>query len=121
MSYGYSQDLRERVLRAIDAGQSKTEVAQRFAITRQTIHNWLLLRQEQGAVLIRRRCRSASKLHKPELEAYIAAHPDAYLHEIAQHFHASASGVLRACRRLKISRKKNSAVRRAPGSRAAGI
>ena len=97
----------------MDAGHSKAEAARQFAVARQTVHNWVHLRHQQGDVAIRRRGRAASKLYRAALEAYLAAHPDAYLSEIAAQFNASPSGVLRACRRLKITRKKNDAVRRA--------
>jgi|SRR6266567_814979 len=47
----YSQDLRQRVLRAIDAGASQSQVAETFAISVPTIKRYLKARRETGHVL----------------------------------------------------------------------
>jgi transposase len=47
----YSQDLRQRVLRAIDQGKSQAEVAETFAISTATIKRYLKARRERGQVL----------------------------------------------------------------------
>lgn len=47
----YSQDLRQRVLRAIDAGASQAEVAETFAVSVPTIKRYLKARRETGDVL----------------------------------------------------------------------
>ena len=46
----YSQDLRLRVLGAIDAGMSKMRAHQTFQISRSTIDDWFKLRQQTGSV-----------------------------------------------------------------------
>lgn len=47
----YSQDLRLRVLRAIDAGASQSQVAEQFAVSVPTIKRYLKARRESGHVL----------------------------------------------------------------------
>jgi transposase len=47
----YSQDLRQRVLRAIDAGANQAEVVSIFAVSRATIKRYLKQRRETGHVL----------------------------------------------------------------------
>ena len=47
----YSQDLRQRVLLAIDQGDSQAEVAETFAISVSTIKRYLKARRETGQVL----------------------------------------------------------------------
>jgi transposase len=47
----YSQDVRRRVLRAIDQGKSQAEVAETFAISTSTIKRYLKARRERGHVL----------------------------------------------------------------------
>ena len=47
----YSQDLRQRVLRAIDQGKNQAEVAETFAISIPTIRRYLKGRRESGHVL----------------------------------------------------------------------
>ncbi len=48
MGKPYSQDLRVRVLAAIDSGMSKMAVHTTFRISRSTINDWLALRAAQG-------------------------------------------------------------------------
>ena len=50
MGAPYSQDLRLRVLSAIDAGLSKMKAHQTFRVARSTIDDWLLLRARTGSV-----------------------------------------------------------------------
>ncbi|HLG64551.1 MAG TPA: IS630 transposase-related protein [Ktedonosporobacter sp.] len=47
----YSQDLRQRVLRAINQGKSQAEVAQMFAISTATVKRDLKARRESGQLL----------------------------------------------------------------------
>src|SRR6266851_5448146 len=47
----YSQDLRQRVVRAVDAGQSQAEIAKTFAVSVATIKRYLKQRRETGHVL----------------------------------------------------------------------
>jgi transposase len=47
----YSQDLRQRVLQAIDQGKNQAEVAETFAISIPTIRRYLKGRRESGHVL----------------------------------------------------------------------
>lgn len=47
----YSQDLRQRVLRAIDQGKKQDKVAEMFAISTATIKRYLKVRRERGHVL----------------------------------------------------------------------
>ena len=47
----YSQDLRQRVVQAIDQGKSQAEVAETFAISTATIKRYLKARRESGHVL----------------------------------------------------------------------
>jgi transposase len=46
----YSQDLRLRVLGAIDAGMSKMTAHKTFQISRSTIDDWFKLREQTGSV-----------------------------------------------------------------------
>jgi len=50
MGAPYSQDLRWRVLMALDEGLSKTRVHQQFKVSRSTIDDWLKRRAETGKV-----------------------------------------------------------------------
>ena len=44
----YSEDLRERVMRAVEAGQPREEVAVRFEVAVPTIERWVRLKRATG-------------------------------------------------------------------------
>ena len=46
----YSEDLRERVVRAVLIGTPRDDVAARFAVSMPTIERWLRLKRETGGV-----------------------------------------------------------------------
>ena len=114
MTYGYSDDLRQKALAYYDAsGKSQSEVSGIFGVHLRTFAQWVKLRKA-GDVRrrARQRKRAPLKIDSAALRAYIAAHPDAYFREIAVVFKVSDVGILKACRRLGITRKKNPALRR---------
>jgi len=110
MTYGYSIDLRERVVAYLEEGHTQKEACTVFGVGRKTIYSWLKLKREKGSL-----CSNRSKGYRVskynvlegELKAYINNHPDAYLQEIAEVFKGSSSGICRALKRFKISRKKS--------------
>jgi transposase len=111
----YSQDLRHRVLRAVDAGQTQTEVAQTFAVSVATIKRYLKVRRESGHVLpkaIPGRPAVKGAVLQAHLAAQLAAHPDATREEHCRLFHAehgievSPASITRARQALGWTRKK---------------
>ncbi|WP_220197031.1 helix-turn-helix domain-containing protein [Ktedonospora formicarum] len=44
----YSQDLRERVARAVDQGYKRTDIIKLFGVSRATIKRYLKQRRENG-------------------------------------------------------------------------
>src|SRR5215210_7882799 len=46
----YSEDLRERVMAAIDRGERREEVAERFSVSVPTITRWVRRRRETGGL-----------------------------------------------------------------------
>ena len=108
MPNGYSNDLRKRVLSYYDDTNNQKETCSRFEISRASLNRWLKLRRETGSAELKPRpkTRRSRKLDTDALKAYIEAHPDAYLREIAQVFGVSLSAIWYACERHKITRKK---------------
>src|SRR5215212_4384600 len=47
----YSEDLRVRVVEAVDAGMARSDIALVFAVSLPTIKRWLRRRRETGAVV----------------------------------------------------------------------
>lgn len=107
MSYGYSLDLRERVLSYLALGHTQKAASEVFNLSRQTIYNWLCLKSERGDLRMRRSgLRSSSTIEAQALREAVDLHPDFYLWELAALFQVTPSGIYRALHRHKITRKK---------------
>ena len=83
----YSQDLRERVLRALDRGDRPTDIARRFEVSRIWVYQVREREQETGVrssfqIGGHRRSRVAER--EQVLRAWIAAQPDLTLAELQQ-------------------------------------
>ena len=102
----YDEKYRERVLEYLVEGHTQRETAAIFKISRDTLQNWKRMVSQTGSLAIVKRRRKATKLPREELGAYVRAHPDAYLSEIAEHFGCTGPGVSKALRAMKITRKK---------------
>ena len=80
----YSEELRERVLQAADAGLSAAEIARSIGISRRSLTRWRQWRRERGTVATKPRSGRPPKITPEQyaaLRAQIAAHPDATLPE----------------------------------------
>ena len=103
----YSNDLRDRVLAYKDNNHTPQETCAVFGISRTTLNTWLKLRRETGSAHAQPYAKTRRRqIDEHKLKAYIEAHPDAYLREIAVEFGVSATAIMDACRRSKITRKK---------------
>lgn len=83
----YSQDLRQRILRAVDQGQPRAEIIKTFAVSRSTIKRYLKLRRETGDVkpkAIPGRPSQKGAALQAGLLPQLDAHPDATLIEHCQ-------------------------------------
>src|SRR5438270_3744721 len=87
----YSQDLRQRVLRAVNAGQSQAEIAKMFAVSVATIKRYLKQRRESGHVLPKaipgRPAKKGTAL-QAGLREQLETHPDATREEHCRLFEA---------------------------------
>ena len=93
MAKGYSVDLRERVLRAIDEGMSKMTAHRTFHISRSTLDHWLDLRESTGSLLPRvMRSSRTPQLQGAVFEEFVRRHTGATLGEMSQAWHEQ-SGV----------------------------
>jgi transposase len=112
----YSQDLRQRVLRAIDAGANQAQVAETFAVSRATIKRYLKARRETGHVTpkaIPGRPAVKGVVLQAHLRAQLEAHPDVTREEHCRLFKAtygievSTASITRARQALNWTRKKS--------------
>src|SRR5258708_31169454 len=122
----YSDDLRARVVTAVDGGFSRHAAADRFAVSVSSAIRWVKLHDETRSVSPRRRggkSRSPLEPHASWLLELIAKQADLTLAEIVQRLlqdrgvHTTDSSLDRFFKRHKVSFKKNSARGRAGAAR----
>lgn len=108
----YPIELRERVVRACDRGETPQDVAQQFEVSVRWVQKLLRLRRETGKIALRknpggRRAVFRGKLAET-LQQAVREQPGATLAELRDTCGVSVSlmCVFRALRRLKITRKK---------------
>ncbi len=116
----YSQDLRERVVHAVEAGASCHEAAAIFELSPSSAIKWVARWRRSGSLAAKPMGgkRSPLDVHKEWLLALTAAEPDLTLQEIRSRLRqrglvVSASSVWRFYDRHDISFKKKPARRRA--------
>jgi transposase len=111
----YSEDLRERVIRAVESGRPRDEVAARFEVSVPTIERWVRLKRDTGG-LARRPVPGPAAVKTAGLSAALpgrlAEHADATLAEQCDWwrevsgFEVSPATMSRALTRLGWTRKK---------------
>ncbi len=97
MGAPYSQDLRLRVLAAIDAGMNKMTVHRTFRVSRSTIDDWLALRSETGQVRDKTSARRGPQPAIGDLAAFALfahRHSGATLSQMAQAWQRETGQVL---------------------------
>jgi transposase len=116
----YSQDLRERVLRAVDLGRPRAEIVQLFGVSLATIKRYLKQRREEGHVrpkAIPGRPPKKRTQVEADMLPQLQAHDDATLEqhcdlwEQAHGERVSRWTMSRAIKRLGWTRKKPSGQR----------
>ena len=83
----YSEDLRRRVVAAVDGGMPRSEVARLFQVAVPTIKRWLRRRRETGSLAVSPRPGLPSvkmAALRADLLRQLEAHPDATLEEHAR-------------------------------------
>lgn len=109
MGNPYHVNLRERVIRAVRKGMTKTKACDTFNVCRQTIYNWLTLEKEQGHLEPKsdyQRGHSHGISDLTALKQYVDAHPDQTQEEMAEKFSVGSSTISRGLQKIKYSRKK---------------
>ncbi len=99
----YSMDLRERTVKFVRDGGSQVEASQVFGVSRKTIFNWL---HRSNLTPSPRRVRKG-KIDKLKLVSHVQAYPDRLLRERAEEFGVTPSGMWRALKQLRISKKND--------------
>lgn len=99
-----SKDIRKRVLSFIAEGGGKAEAARRFKVSRASVYNWLS--QEDGLSYRKPGPKQPRKLDWEALKRAVESDSDRMLKEYAEQFGVSPAAIFKACKRMKLTRKK---------------
>ena len=111
----YSEDLRDRIARAVAAGRPETEVARTFSVSVASVTKYVALRRSARSLAPGKspgRPQSITRAQYPALEHQLQAHHDATLAEhvgmweTSHGVRVSVSGMWRTIRRLGWTFKK---------------
>jgi transposase len=130
MTQPLSEDLRARVVAAVDRGRARRAVAEQFGVAASTVTKWVQQLKRTGSLAPSRqggdRRSERIEKHAGEIKALVAHTPDITLEEIAAHLKAAhgetfvVSTIWRSLDRHGLSFKKNGARQRAGAGRRRG-
>jgi len=103
----YDIKYRRRAIDHLAEGNTVRATSVIFQVSTSTLERWKSQLKETGGLAPKKRREAWRKIDPAKLKDYIKQHPDAYLKEIAKEFGCSDVAILKAFRRLKITRKKN--------------
>ena len=104
----YSLDFRKKVLAYYEKTSSITEASVVFDISRNTIYQWLKLKETTGELHHQVKGTKPRKVDREKLKNYLEAHPDAFLTEIASEFGCHPTAIHYALKAMGYTRKKKS-------------
>ena len=105
-SMSYPVIYRKRVIEYRKEGHTLEETGKTFKIAVSTIQRWENQLKEKGDLENKPLNRPFKKINPEKLKEYIKEHPDSYIKETAEVFNCSTTAVIKAFRRLGITRKK---------------
>lgn len=111
MGYGYSVDLRERVVAAWERGEGTyEELAARFSVGRATVNRWLRRKRETGSIAPKPVGGGHPTVFDERglvvLEELVCAHPDATLEELLKYWLQAGGGAVSRAALHRALRKK---------------
>jgi len=114
MGKAYGEELRERVIGAIEGGMGKSEAHRVFKVSRSTIDKWIKLKEKTGSLTAKKYRRGREAMIKDEKESheFIKRHQDKTLKEMAKAWESerggkiSGEGMRQRLRSLGYKRKK---------------
>jgi transposase-like protein len=118
----YSKDFRIQVLSCIDRGKNHEEICDFFEIGRTTLLRWISQAKSQKTDDYNvRDTYSTRKICSTLLLEIIEKQPDYTLEELARKFDCCFQAIDKRLRKLKVTRKKNHAVRGAKRAKKTSI
>ena len=110
----YSEDLRQKVIKHIEEGNSLRETAKLYKINKSTIVKWLKRYREEGHVEERKRPGSAPSIDIEEFKRYVEANKNKSAEKIVEAFGLNTAGAWYWLNKLGYRYKKKLQL---PGSR----
>lgn len=116
----YALDLRERVVKFINDGGSKTEAARRFDLGRRTVYRYLAA-VAAGTLAPKTSWGHWRKLDPQKLQVHVKQHPDATLKELQKAFGVSHHAIWVRLGQLGLTLKKTHKISRTQRSAAMAL
>lgn len=108
MPQAYSIDLRKRVIKYIEQGNSYAASSRRYEVSRETARKWHIRWQKEGHCNLKPRPGKKSRLSEQEFTNYVDTHPNATLAQIGKHFGMKAQSAHYYMKKFKYNYKKKS-------------
>ena len=103
----YSIDLRERVIKYIESGNSQKSAVELYELNPSTISRWWLRYKREGNYAARKRLGKRPRISIEKLKLYIESNPNFKTADMGKHFGMTGSGAFYWLKQLGYSYKKN--------------
>lgn len=103
----YSIDLRKKVIKFIEEGNSQQLATKIYTLNKATVNRWWLRYKKEGHVNPRINQGRKARIDMTELKKYVDAHPDSRLCDISLKFMVSINAIHRWLKKLGYSYKKS--------------
>lgn len=110
MTKAYSIDLRKRVIKYIEKGNSYTSSGEVYEISRETARKWYIRWKEEGHCNQKPRPGKKGRILRREFENYLNSYPGSTLAQIGENFKMTARSAFYYMRKFGYSYKKKSPV-----------
>jgi len=102
----YSLDLRNKVIKYLQSGNSQLSASQTFDLNPSTISRWWLRYKREGNCLARTRLGREPRVDLSKIKAYIEMNPNFKSSDMGAHFGMTGGGALYWLKKLGFSYKK---------------
>ena len=102
----YSLDLRNKIIKYLQSGNSQLSASQTFDLNPSTISRWWLRYKREGNCLARIRLGREPRVDLSKIKAYIEMNPNFKSSDMGAHFGMTGGGALYWLKKLGFSYKK---------------
>ena len=104
----YSLDLRTKVIKYLEKGNSVHKASETFGIAVRTIFYWKSLYKKEELKPKNNLIRKPKKLDPKTVESYITNHPEKTIQQVAEHFNVWYQSIYYHIKKLNFTYKKKS-------------